>query len=258
MIESEKELIELYNKTSKHSGYQLLHPKVAELLPFSEVQAQSRHESERLDYLVRNFDFRGKVVADIGGNTGYFTFAALEQGAAHVHYFEGNREHALFVETAARRLCLDQRITVEARYIDFAHDQPSCKVDVIFLLNVLHHVGDDYGPNDFSRADALAHISDSLAKLASQARFLIFQLGFNWKGNRNLPLFEHGTKSEMIEFVLAACEGAWDVKKIGIAQREGHVIGYHDLDSKNIERDDSLGEFLNRPIFILSSRLRDL
>jgi hypothetical protein len=62
----------------------------------------------------------------------------------------------------------------------------------------------------------------------------------------------------MIQFVRAACEGSWDVSKIGVAQREGQAISYHDLDSKNIERDDSLGEFLNRPIFILSSRLRDL
>lgn len=258
MTESEKELIGLYNKTSKHSGYQLLHPRVAELLLLFEVQAQSRHESERLDYLVRNFDFRGKVVADIGGNTGYFTFGALEKGAAHVHYFEGNPEHALFVETAARHLRLDQQITVDARYVDFVHGESICKVDVILLLNVLHHVGDDYGPGDFSRSDALVHISGSLAKLASRTRFLIFQLGFNWKGNRNLPLFEHGTKSEMIQFVRAACEGSWDVSKIGVAQREGQAISYHDLDSKNIERDDSLGEFLNRPIFILSSRLRDL
>lgn len=256
MTQSEQKLVELYNKASKHSNYQLLHPRLAGLFPHGEVQAKSRHEAERLAYFSRNVDLENKVVADVGGNTGYFTFGVLDHGAMHVNYFEGNLEHALFVETAAKQLSLSDRITVNARYVDFAHEGIGCSADVILLLNVLHHVGDDYGSTSFDRADALAHISASLRNLARQAQFLIFQLGFNWKGDRNLPLFEHGTKAEMIRFVRTACNRAWEVNKIGVAQREHQGIVYRDLDSKNVERDDSLGEFLNRPVFILSSQLR--
>jgi hypothetical protein len=256
MTKSENKLIELYNKASKHSNYQLLHPRVAGLFHQGGVQAKSRHEAERLAYFVLNVDFRNKVVADIGGNTGYFTFGVLDHGAAHVHYFEGNQEHALFVEMAAKQLSLDKKVAVNARYVDFVHDGLGYEADVILLLNVLHHVGDDYGPRSFSRSDALAHISGSLANLARLTHFLVFQFGFNWKGDRNLSLFEHGTKAEMIQFVRTACDGAWDIKKIGVARREGQGIAYRDLDSRSIERDDSLGEFLNRPVFILSSRLR--
>lgn len=42
---------------------------------------------------------------------------------------------------------------------------------------------------------------------------------------------------------------------VGIAQRsEGGLIEYIELNDENIKRDDSLGEFLNRPIFVLKSK----
>ena len=45
------------------------------------------------------------------------------------------------------------------------------------------------------------------------------------------------------------------IRNIGIAESAGDKIIYNELDSKNIERQDSLGEFLNRPIFIMESKL---
>ena len=255
MTHSTQKLIKLYNKTSKHSNYQLLYPGLAEIVHQENLSIKSRFEPERLVYLVKNVDFRGLSVADIGGNTGYFSFAALDHGAEHVDYFEGNPEHAQFVESAAEALPWADKVTVHSLYIDLAHEKLNTPTDIVFLLNVLHHVGDDYGSKDFNRLDALAHIAACLKNMARQARIMIFQLGFNWKGDKYLPLFDHGTKSEMIDFVQAACKEDWDVQKIGIAQRDAASIVYRDVNSKNIARDDKLGEFLNRPIFVLTSRL---
>ena len=65
----------------------------------------------------------------------------------------------------------------------------------------------------------------------------------------------NGTKREIIEFVEEGTKDSWVIRNIGIAESAGDNIIYNELNSKNIERQDSLGEFRNRPIFILESKL---
>jgi hypothetical protein len=81
----------------------------------------------------------------------------------------------------------------------------------------------------------------------------VLQIGFCWKGNRNHILFGNGTKQEMIEFVKGAIEGAWSIEHIGVAEGTKSAPEYNELSPENIQRRDDLGEFLNRPIFILKS-----
>ena len=82
---------------------------------------------------------------------------------------------------------------------------------------------------------------------------MVFQLGFNWKGNRNLGLFENGSKVELIDFIAEGVKNYWTIEKIGIAEAANNSIEYCDLNDNNIIRNDKIGEFLNRPIFILKS-----
>ena len=58
----------------------------------------------------------------------------------------------------------------------------------------------------------------------------------------------------MIEFVQKGVEGRWSIRKIAVAERYQQTIKYVPIDDVNIKRDDSLGEFLNRPIFILDRK----
>jgi hypothetical protein len=80
------------------------------------------------------------------------------------------------------------------------------------------------------------------------------QLGFNWKGDRHQPLFAHGSKAEMTHFIEQGTAADWDITAIGIAEREGTQTVFRDRYDRNVARDDSLGEFVNRPIFIVRSR----
>ena len=82
---------------------------------------------------------------------------------------------------------------------------------------------------------------------------MVLQLGFNWKGKRDFGLFEKGTKREIINFVKKETSKNWNIIDIGIAEKKDNRIKYYDLNDINIERNDSIGEFLNRPIFILKS-----
>jgi len=245
-------LRELYSQRSKHSNYQILSRNLAEIIG-DDIQVKTRYEAERLAYIIDNLDVRNKSILEIGGNTGYFTFEMLEHGVRRVHYYEGDKVHSEFVRLASKCLDLDEKLDVSNRYFSFSDVELGNKYDVILLLNVLHHVGDDYDNKKISMENAKKTIIEQLNSLATIGEVIVFQLGFNWKGNRELCLFENGTKEELIDFVRNGTEKHWKIDKIGIAESQGDAIKYYDANIENMKRRDSLGEFLNRPLIIMRS-----
>ncbi len=245
-------LIELYARSSKHSNYQVLPGKLTELLDIDDIKIKTRYETERLDYILQNIEITNKNILDIGGNTGYFSIEMLNNGAKTVHYFEGNSTHAEFVELASKLLMLDNRLQITNEYFLFKGPFDE-KYDITLLLNVLHHIGDDYGDQSISIENAKNQILRQLNSLASMTKIMVFQLGFNWKGNRYLGLFQNGTKQELIDFVVRGTQQYWEISKIGVPELINNRIKYVDLNNTNIQRQDNLGEFLNRPIFIMRS-----
>lgn len=248
------DLFNYYTTKSKHSNYQVLPRRLRALLSSDEVQTKTRYELERLDYILEKITINNKTVLDIGGNTGFFTFELIEAGAKSTHCYEGNKEHADFVRLAAKALDL-QNVRVTNRYFSFEDDVAE-RYDVILLLNVLHHIGDDYGDDALSMEAALKNIIRQLNSLADKTETLVFQMGFNWQGNINQNLFQHGTKQEMIDFIKDGIKNTWEIIAIGIPERTESGVKYMDLNNKNIARDDSLGEFLNRPLFIFRTKAR--
>jgi len=249
-----EELIRLHNETSKHSNYQILPSRLAEIIVQDSLHVKTRFEKERMDYICNNIDFHGKHVLDIGGNTGFFTFESYDSGADKVKYVEGNKIHSDFVRKSVELLGLSDSIQVVNEYYSFQGQSSSEQYDIVLLLNVLHHVGDDYGGSYERLDDAKRKIVDQLNSIASMTDIIIFQLGFNWMGDRNKCLFENGTKREMIEYVSSGIEMYWEILNIGIAEETEGKITYRDLNKVNIERNDRMGEFLNRPLFILKSK----
>lgn len=250
------QLLDLYHRASKHSNYQVLSSAVASLLGGHAVAVRSRSENERLAYLLPRVPIHGLHVADIGGNTGFFSFELLRHGAGRVDYFEGNQAHHDFVRSAAERLGLGERLHTDHRYVTFEPDAfPT--VDCTLLLNVLHHLGDDFGDERTDKATARARMLECLAAASRRSRLLVLQLGFNWKGDRHQPLFRSGTKAEMIDFVASGTAADWTIAHIGIASRRTGEVVFEDLNTRNLARDDALGEFLNRPIFVMRSRHLD-
>lgn len=247
----EKSFKELYMESSKHSNYQILPSNLKELIKDEDVVVQSRYEKERLKYILENVDFKGKTVLDIGGNIGYFTFETYNAGASKIDYYEGNKTHAEFVKKGIEALGLNGKIEVYPEYYLF--DQKGKKYDIAYLLNVVHHSGDDFG-DSISIGKAKTDILECINSMAEIAKVLIFQMGFNWCGNRDKCLFEQGTKAEMEEFIQKGTKENWDIIKIGVAVKKGCQIEYEDVNLKNNQRKDELGEFLNRPIFIMKSK----
>ncbi len=245
------ELKTLYSQSSKHSNYQILSKRLSLIIGNNKIKIKSRYEVERLKYILKYLNVNKKTIADIGGNTGFFSFELIDSGAEKIYYYEGNKTHADFVSLAANVLNIENKIEVANKYFSFENDIINKEYDIILLLNVLHHVGDDFGNEGISIEMAKQNIIKQLNSLADKTSILIFQLGFNWKGNRNLGLFKEGTKKEMIDFISEGVKNYWTITKIGIAEPVKEGIEYFDINDKNVIRNDQLGEFLNRPIFIL-------
>lgn len=250
-----QDLIKKYSEFSKHSHYQILPNSLKRIIGVHGVNIKTRFEKKRLDYILKKINIERKSILDIGGNIGYFTFEFIEKKAKKVHYYEGNKNHSDFVKLAASALGIDNSIKITNNYFSFSKKEKK-EFDVILLLNVLHHVGDDYGNKIKTIGEAKAKILSELNSLEFFSEYLIFQMGFNWKGKKDLCFFENGTKKELIDFVRKGIKKNWDIVSIGIAQNGNNFIEYVDLNSQNIERNDDLGEFLNRPIFIFKSKTK--
>jgi 2-polyprenyl-3-methyl-5-hydroxy-6-metoxy-1,4-benzoquinol methylase len=251
MSESQQRLQALYMEKSKHSNYQVLATRLRSILGEDEIVVNTRSESERLKYVLNKLSVEGKSVIDIGANTGFFSFELLDAGAASVRMIEGNKDHAEFARLAAEVMQLEDKVSVTSEYFQF-DGQSEERYDIGLLFNVLHHVGDDYGTLK-SLEDTKRLILEQLNSMSQIVETLVFQLGFNWMGNPAKPLFEHGTKQEQIDYISEGVANHWTIESIGVAVGTRSQVRYEDLNEVNVARSDELGEFLNRPIFILKS-----
>jgi SAM-dependent methyltransferase len=242
----------LFGQASKHSNYQILPQCLKTFLDDKDIEVKSRYEKERLDYILSQISPAGKSILDIGGNTGYFTFEMLDRAAKRVDYYEGNKAHAEFVKVAADLLNFSEKINIFNEYYPFS-GKSALHYDIVILLNVLHHVGDDYGDKTLSIEKAKEQIIESINYFKDKTEYLVFQLGFCWKGNRSTLLFENGTKEEMIDFIKAGTRKDWIIEEIAVPEKIAGEILYLPVDDGNIKRNDILGEFLNRPLFIMRS-----
>ncbi len=182
-------------KTEKHRGYHILPERLNSKITDDEIKSKPVfYEKERMDFFRVYVDFKNKSILDIGCNTGYFLFGTLDDGAAKVTGYEGKTLCNEFVKKAIYLLGEENKFKHFKKYFDFYESNE--KYDIIFLLNVLHHVGDDYDEKSLAINDAKLKIIDQLNNLDNTASILIYQMGFNWQGNIKTCLFENGLKSE--------------------------------------------------------------
>ena len=209
----------LYCKESKHARYQILPQKLEEKIGKIEADIKNTYEYERLEYILKKVNIKDKRIMDIGGNSGFFTFELLDKGAKFVHYYEGDKTLAEFVRLASEILNIENKLKITNKYFSFdvMEDIQKDKYDIVLLLNVLHHIGDDYGDDKILKDTAKKLIISHLNNLSEITDVLIFQLGFNWKGNKNICLFKN-VLEKLINYIMEDYKNKWEIIAIGIAE----------------------------------------
>lgn len=246
-----EKLEKLYANKSRHSQYQILASNIEHLVNYKKPE-KSKYEKERLEYILSNVELKGKKILDIGGNTGYFTFESSKKNPKSVDYYEGNTEHAEFVKLASEIIGLSDIIKVNPEY--FLFKKQTEVWDVVFFLNVIHHIGFDF-EKDITSMTVREKMLEHINSMAEYSKVMIFQMGFNWYGNIQKCLFEHGTKEEMEDYLQEGTKNYWEIEHIGIPMKRNGQIVYEDRTKENNIRIDEYGEFLNRPLFIMKSKL---
>lgn len=227
-----------------------VHPLLMPLMGDPEGLPAGRSELQRQRAMEGFMRVDGRSVLDIGANTGYFSLAAIERGARRVVSQEGDAGHAEFLQSAARLLDVGDRLTVRPGYYDFDEERSEF-FDITLCLNVLHHLGGSFGDPAMSLDDARRQMLSGLNRLARTTHTLFLQIGYQWKGLAGQPLFARGSKSEQIDFVSQGTAGIWRIDDIVVAS--GFSGSFEPINGRNAGRDDSLGEFLNRPLFHMTS-----
>lgn len=239
--------------------YQAYHPFILERLQRKAGNALQRKaitlDHERASFMFENKSVHHARVLDIGANQGYFTVEAALRGAGQVDAYESNAIDGDFLFRASQAFAELQSVRSLTLGYDFHVPNQGRWSDVI-CLNVLHHTGRYFDEGVDNMLDAKATMAKHLQGLLTGGASVWFQLGFNWKGDEKQPMFEHGTKREMTEYVDRLLAGRGRIAKIGIYNPCSEMYEqatFGDWAHPLWARVERLGEFANRPLYLIES-----
>lgn len=270
-----EELQQLYFDGTKHSNYQNIPGFVQETLGYSvKLDEQWRGDTARYTNLLQNVDFENlKIIGDIGANTGFFSLSIGERyPAIKVRAYEANSSHSAFIQSIVTQFNL-QNVSVQHLSVDMQGIGQLGKHDCILNYNVLHHAGVDYDKGMVDPETFQEYAVRYLGKLSEKSARMVFQMGYNWGGNKNKPLVELNDDAGKVHFMNKIfIKSGWKIGKVFTVQKSG-VFEYMEMPAEIIlamndnsrhyqnllemyfkqYQLDQFSEFYRRPIFYCSS-----
>jgi hypothetical protein len=272
-----EKLTELYNDGSKHSRYQNIPGFVKKELGYTEtIDENWRGDTARFNYLQANTRFdQGKSIGEIGANTGFFILSLAHANPDSTFCaYEINPTHAGFIAEIAESFHM-KNVAVQPLGIDMAGIDKMAKHDILLNYNVLHHAGVDFDTDWIGSVEAYeAYAVKYLTKLRLKAKQMIFQMGYNWGGNKQKPIVALQDDAEKMAFTLRLFKKAgWMVEDIALHTRKNKVLEYQALSSDRVaqlnhvqvgsekelvsklvdfQEMPELSEFYRRPIFTVN------
>jgi SAM-dependent methyltransferase len=242
--------------------YQTYHPFILHKLPQSSVDVGRNLsitlDRERADFMFGEKAVLGQQVLDIGANQGYISIEAALRGAEKIDAFESNELDSAFLSRATK--LFPELGTITAYSSNFSFETVnSLRWNYVICLNVLHHVGRYFDSHVKTLQEAKNAMSRHLKSLTPKAGGggVWLQIGFNWQGNVQQPMFKNGTKCEMAEFVVSAIGPDACLSVIGIYNPQSKVyqnVAYGDWSHPLWRRIEAIGEFPNRPLFFVECK----
>lgn len=254
-LQLSRELIEKFNLESKHSQYQRFPEFIGDQPPPN--NAFWRDDRPRLALLRREIDFgRLETLLEVGSNIGYFGLS-LKHDHPHlkIYFYE--------IDQAMRELSCDLAEMAGLADCHFFADafgrstENAPNADLLLCMNVLHHIGRDYGPEIASEA-VKSQVQEELSFIRSKCGQLAFQIGMNWGGNKQTPIWPQGNEKDYVCEVqeILGSAGFGDIRLFS-AVRSDDMVQYVEVDiaqagelSLNTLENGFVGEFYKRPIFL--------
>jgi hypothetical protein len=270
-------LKELYNDQSKHSKYQNIPKFIQKEFGYQEkINEQWRGDTARYNYLLKEFNFANyQEIADIGANTGFFTLSlAYQFKNSHFTAYEHNNNHLMFIRYVLHYFEL-QNVTIYPSPVILKGRFALKRHDFCINFNVLHHAGVDFDQGLIEEPKHFASYgSEYLSKMSSKIDTMIFQMGYNWGGNKQKPIVGlQDDPGKLLYTIHLFQESGWKILKIAHAKLDpGQTIYYENMpqdllarliSNKRIKNElnkyisalnlSRLSEFYRRPIFTCQS-----
>jgi hypothetical protein len=254
-LQLSRELIEKYNLESKHSQYQRFPEFVGNQPPPNNIFW--RDDRPRLALLRREIEFGDlKTLLEVGSNIGYFGLS-LKHDHPHlkVYFYE--------IDQTMRDLSRDLAEMVGLTDCCFFPEAFDCTTknppdaDLLLCMNVLHHIGRDYGP-EMTPDMVKSQVQEEMTFIRSKCRQLSFQIGMNWGGNKQTPIWPQGSERDYVCEVheMLGSAGFRDIRLFS-PMRSDDMVQYVEADlvqagelSLNTLENGLVGEFYKRPIFL--------
>lgn len=266
-----KQLTKLYKDNSKHSNYQNIPEFVKERIGYSEViNEEWRGDTARYKYILQELDIINPTsICDIGANTGFFALSiAHKYPDCKVTAFEGNQNHVEFMNMIKKAFSMNN-IEIVNQYIDYDNIDKLGTYDVMLNLNVMHHAGVDFDKDKTGFDNLDEYLIKYLKKITAKTSYVIYQMGYNWGGNKSKPIVELHNDLGKIQYSSDVFDkSGWTIKKISHTMKNGSMKyenypdafiniqnkGYHNPLLSNyikVLQLNTFSEFYRRPIFVL-------
>ena len=270
----------LYADESKHSVYQNTPQFIREKLGYTEIIDENwRGDSARWDYLSQAFDFSGQTILDVGANTGFFALSiAHRTPEAEVTALEGNENHSRYIETIADHFKMPNMYVLH-QYLGM-EDLPSLgQYDTVLLFNVLHHAGVDFDKTYMEDKTGLSgYCTDYMKKLALKCSRVVFQMGYNWGGNKQHPVVQLDDDIGKVTYTAQFMyEAGWEIEKVFLpricdgkaypaeltAMPTEAILSLNKNEPEHVQdligacldpHTDQLSEFYRRPLFVCKTK----
>jgi len=219
---AKEQLKERYAELSKHAQYQTVPESLALKLGVQfEVNEEWRGDRPRypsiLDYARQH---AAKRILDVGANTGYFALSLAEDiPEAALTACELNSTHAEIIGLLAE-LGGYGNISVTDRPADLVNVDTFGTFDLALHLNILHHAGHDFDKALVPDREAFMDYGvEYLKRFAKTTTRMVFQMGYNWGGNKQLPLVPVKDQEGKVRFTVQLMEKAgWTIEHVAIAR----------------------------------------
>ena len=218
------ELEQLYFDGTKHSRYQNIPGFVQETLGYNvQIDEKWRGDTARYTNLLQNLDFESiKIIGDIGANTGFFPLSIGHRfPQITVYAYEANTNHTNFIQSIIQQYKLDN-VKVRNLFVDLSGVDKLGKHDCLLNYNVLHHAGVDFDEGLLNLETFEEYAVEYLKKLNRKTRAIVFQMGFNWGGNKTKPIIHVNNDAGKVLFMSEIFRKShWKIDKIFTVRQAG-------------------------------------